>query len=100
MKLSQLFKRNNGSPKVYSGGNGLSTKDSIIINPGDNPFLGVFYEYKFLEKKHGQRNLEWFLVRQSLIHEKNKSFDKMEITLQDGTKKEYFFDITSFFGLY
>lgn len=35
---------------------------------------------------------------QYLLHKNNKSYDKLELDMSDGTTKTIWFDITSFFG--
>jgi hypothetical protein len=60
--------------------------------------VGIAAEYYYLEQKFGQPNVDWKLKRQSVLHVKGRDYDRMEIELKDGGKKDVFFDITEFFG--
>ncbi len=60
--------------------------------------MGISAEYQFLEKEFGRQNVDWKLQRQSVLHQKGKVYDRMEIELQDGSRKTVFFDISEFFG--
>jgi hypothetical protein len=86
-------------PKItFAGGPGDSFKTAIIIQGAKNSLTGVEAEYRYLEQKFGQRNRDWKLIKQSLIHHGGKHYDLMEIQLADGAKKQLYFDITEFFG--
>ena len=74
--------------------------DAIILNGVSNENEGVSAEYKYLSKKYGQQNKDWQLNNQQLIQKKGKYYDKMDITLSNGTKKTVYFDITKFYGKY
>lgn len=51
-------------------------------------------EYNWLKKNHpgGQ------VLQQALTKYKGKPYDVLTVRLQDGTKKDFYFDISSFFG--
>jgi len=86
-------------PKVtIKGGPGDTTATAVVISGAPNSRVGIDAEYYYLEKQYGQRNVDWKLKRQSVLREKGKVYDRMEIELKDGGKKTVFFDITEFFG--
>ena len=86
-------------PKIsFTGGPGDTTATAVIISGAPNSRVGIDAEYYYLGKKFGQRNVDWKLKRQSVLQEKGKVYDCMEIEMKDGSKKTVFFDITEFFG--
>jgi len=46
------------------------------------------------------RNRDWKLSMQSLISGNGKHYDVLDIEMKDGTRRSFYFDITSFFGTY
>ncbi|MEO0185814.1 MAG: hypothetical protein ABIL22_07175 [candidate division WOR-3 bacterium] len=77
---------------------GESIEEAIVILNATNSMEGVNAEYQYLAKKFGVQGRDWKLIRQSLMPQSGRQYDKMEIELTDRTKKTIFFDITSFFG--
>ncbi|HMV07248.1 MAG TPA: hypothetical protein PK325_07700 [Cyclobacteriaceae bacterium] len=51
-------------------------------------------EYNWLKKNHPGSQF----IQQSLRHYKNVPYDVLTVKLPDGTKKDFYFDISSFFG--
>ena len=49
-------------------------------------------------EKFGRRNVDWNLVRQSVLQQQGKVYDRMDLDLKDGSRKTVFFDIGEFFG--
>ncbi len=88
----------NGKIK-FTGGDGSSEKNAIVIDGARSGREGVPAEYIFISKKHGNRERDWKLHGQSLLGEKGKSVDFIEIEILE-TKNivGYYFDITDFFG--
>lgn len=76
-----------------SGGDGSSLKEAIKISDCDN-IQGIDQEYIEVRKRFGN----YKLIRQSLVENNNRLFDKLEIELEDRQKIELYFDITDFFG--
>jgi hypothetical protein len=83
---------------TFKGGPGDTTATAVVISGAPNSRAGIDGEYYFLMKKFGKPKADWQLQRQSVIHEKGKVYDRMDIELKDGSKKTIFFDITEFFG--
>lgn len=86
-------------PKItIKGGPGDTPETALVISGAPNSMLGISAEYHVLEKEFGRQNVDWKLKRQSVLRQKGKIYDRMEIELKDGSKKTVFFDITEFFG--
>jgi hypothetical protein len=83
---------------TFKGGPGDTPATAVVITGAPNSRVGIDAEYYYLGKKFGQRNVDWKLKRQSVIHEKGKVYDRMDLELKDGSKKTVFFDISEFFG--
>jgi len=82
----------------YKGGDGLSKEKAVIILDANNEFEGVDSEYLWLEEKYGQENVKWKMIDQTLLDEGDKQFDLLKIKFSNGNTKEFWFDITEFFG--
>jgi len=78
--------------KILSGDG--SSKEKAIIIIATNEKLGVDAEYDYLNLHYP----EWELDEQTLIADQDRQYDIMSIILPDGSKKEIWFDITSFYG--
>ena len=86
-------------PKItFQGGPGDSPETAVVISGAPNSRVGIETEYHFLEKKFGQQNVAWKLKRQSVLNQKGKVYDRMDLEMQDGSAKTVFFDISEFFG--
>ncbi len=79
---------------------GISPKEAIVILGAKNDFEAVSAEYKYLEKKFGKLGKDWDLVKQSLIHDDDKYYDRFHLLFSNGDQKVIYFDITEFFGKY
>jgi len=101
MKLfKNLFKKKNSlalNKKAYSGGDGSSLENAVIINC-DKSLFGISFEYSYIEYLYGKQNEDWTVKLQSLIHNNEKSYDKIEVELKNGSNNIIFFDNTQFFG--
>jgi len=85
------------SSVTYSGGDGSTIENAIIIN-AQSSFVGVAAEYDYISKKHGERKSSWELEFQSLIEKDGKHFDALHIKLKNDQNLTYYFDISMFFG--
>lgn len=85
---------------TFSDNSGQSIDDAIVIQNAKGEDDGVASEYYYLEQKYGERKVDWDLEYQSLVNEGDRSYDKMDIQLYDGTEITIYFDITDFFGKY
>jgi hypothetical protein len=86
-------------PKIsFKGGPGDTPETAVVILGAPNSMAGVSAEYYYLGNQFGRRNVDWNLKRQSVLNQKGKIYDRMDLELKDGSKKTVFFDITEFFG--
>ncbi len=92
-------------PGGFSGGDGLSMKNTIIIH-ANSEFLGIGAEYAYLHKKHGERDTDWKLERQRLLRKgilqppllfRTRYYDEISIKTKDGERITYYFDISHFY---
>ena len=86
---------------AYTGGDGTSIENAIIILGAKNSFEGIPAEYAYVGKLYGKRSVDWLFISQSLVNKKGKSYDVL--TIQKPPSKEniiLYFDITDFFGKY
>lgn len=87
----------NSSGITYSGGNGESFQNAIVITGAHNKSAGVSAEYKYITDKYGPRGSGWLLVGQTVIREKNKIVDVLEIQLGDSTDRLiFYFEVSDF----
>ena len=83
---------------TFKGGPGDTPETAVVILGAPNSMAGIEAEYSYLGKQVGRRNVDWNLRRQSVLQEKGKVYDRMDLDLKDGGKKTVFFDISEFFG--
>jgi hypothetical protein len=77
----------------YSGGDGSSLKQAIIIKGAKDEEAGIAAEKAWMEQRHpGFRK-----GKQSLLSSDGKNYDEIEITIGEGHMVVYF-DITDFVG--
>lgn len=81
-----------------SSRDGSSIENAIVIENKENHFEGVDAEYRYLSEIYGERGVGWVLEKQSLIQEKGRFYDFIEIKISNGPEISLYFDITSFFG--
>jgi tetratricopeptide (TPR) repeat protein len=84
------------SPRIIEK-SGKTLEEAVIIM-AQNSKQGIQAEYDYLNRRFGLRGKDWKLIRQSLMREKDKVYDKMDLEFPDGTTLTLYFDITSFFG--
>jgi len=82
---------------TYKGGNGLDTREAIIIIGAIDELEGIDAEYIWLEEKYGKQDLEWELIDQEFIDLDTIKYDLLKIKFQNGEIKEFWFDITDFY---
>ena len=82
----------------YKGGDGSTKEKAVIILGAKNEMVGVDAEYVWLEEKYGQENIEWEMIDRTLLDEGDKQFDLLKIKFSNGNTKEFWFEITGFYG--
>jgi hypothetical protein len=81
----------------YSGGSGESIDDAVRITGIDNQSAGLDAEYAYITQKHGARNKDWRVTNQSVVQEKGKMFELIEIDLiVTKEPRIYYFDVSAF----
>lgn len=97
MGILDWFRRR--SP-LYSGGSGETIEDAVIIN-ATNTSSGVAAEYRYVSRRCGRPDADWTLVSQALQElEDGRHYDILTVRLKSGEVKEFYFDISPFFGRY
>lgn len=77
----------------FAGGNGSTMKDAIIVM-APNEQYGIEAEYALLRRVYAPVERP----SQSLVRDRGRSYDVMEVVDSKGTRHTVYFDITSFFG--
>ena len=81
----------------FSSDKGESFHDAVVVNGATNQREGLAAEYRYISDIHGRRGLDWFLVGQTVISDRNKVVDVVEIQLNNpADRKVIYFDATSF----
>ncbi|PHR73621.1 MAG: hypothetical protein COA67_02525 [Lutibacter sp.] len=97
---NQINNTNTSIGKIkYSGGDGLSLENAIVILNAKSSRDGIPAEYAYIESVLGRKFTDWTPLGQALINEKGKSYDV--ITVKETSSNDeikYYFDITDFFG--
>ncbi|MBU0650898.1 hypothetical protein KKC59_03205 [bacterium] len=84
---------------LFAGGQGHKIEDAIHVVGAKNSIEGVAAEYNYLEQRFGTKDKDWDVKSQSLINEKGKFFDKLEINnIKENKIEDIYFDISEFFG--
>ena len=83
------------APSLHGG---ASMADAIVdIAPTDD--IGVRYEYFYLSAHTCGNNGTWKTTGQALLQHAGRSYDKLSVTCSDGgAKRDFYFDITGYFG--
>ena len=85
-------------PPLYSGGSGETMEDAVIINARNTP-SGVAAEYRYVSDRYGRQDADWTPELQALQKpEDGRVYDMLRVRLKNGEVKEFYFDISSFYG--
>lgn len=82
----------------YSGGDGTALRTAIKIVGAKTDWDGVDAEYDLIDRIFQILHKKWELLFQELIHENERSYDRLVIRDADDTISNFWFDITDFFG--
>ena len=81
-----------------TGGDGSSTDNALVVNATSTQ-KGVSLENEYIENKCGKWDIDYTIDRQIQIDHNRRKYDLIYVTMKkDGSKREYWFDVTSFFG--
>jgi hypothetical protein len=84
---------------LCKGGQGHTIEDAIEVIGAKNSLEGIAAEYNYLAQRFGKKGQDWERVKQELIPEASKFYDKIFIkNLKTNEESFVYFDITSFFG--
>ncbi len=82
----------------YSGGDGLSKTNPIIITASTS-LMGIPAEYGYLKKQFGDEGADWEMTLKLLLKsDQGRQIESFVLKLANGSEVTVFFDITSFFG--
>lgn len=96
MELFGLFE-NITINELFGGGTGETIEKAIVINT-ISPLIGVAAEYEYISNVCGEINVNWSLKTQSIIEEKNRYYDVLQVELKSGESRSFYFDITQFYS--
>ena len=83
----------------FSGGNGGSIEDAVIIVGAKDTSEGIRAEKRYISKALFRiENVEWELLDQQLIEKDGCYFDRLAIIVDNHKEKYFYFDISDFFG--
>ncbi len=96
------------SKVVYTGGDGTSFENAIIITGAENSRNGIAAEYEYVAKKLGAKSVDWKPGGQGQTtlndenkknDEKNKKYDVLNFqNVLNNETLTFYFDITDFYG--
>jgi hypothetical protein len=87
-----------GSGSTATGGDGSSMDNAVVINVKASG-AGIAIEYGYVSQICGKRGVDYTLDGQRHVPKNGRQYDVLTVTLlKDGSKREFWFDITSFFG--
>ncbi|MBP7543429.1 MAG: hypothetical protein KA747_07470 [Ignavibacteriaceae bacterium] len=84
----------------YKGGDGQTKETAIKISGVENGNKGIEAEYNYLRLFSEYLEEEIKIVRQTLEHDGDKSYDLFLLQFEDGEQRDLWFDITDFYGNY
>ena len=76
---------------------GESLESAIIIDTAI-PIFGILREQRFLELYISNNEKSTKSLKQNIIKQNGKVYEKFTIELNDGTERTVYFEITSFYG--
>lgn len=79
---------------TYTGGDGSSVAQAVVIRGAANSLSGIRAEYAWL----AQRYAGYKRKTQSLLNVSEQMYDQLELETADGQSRIVFFDITELFG--
>jgi hypothetical protein len=71
---------------------------NVVIIEAKNTREGIRKEYAYIESECLSEGLAYEVLTQKMIMEGERIYDLIQIALQNGRKRDYWFDITGFFG--
>jgi hypothetical protein len=83
--------------KPCDRGSGNSIENAVTISAPSSS-IGVLFEYTYIQLKCGEKDVDWRIESQSLLEGADgKPYDLMTVRLKNGTTRQFYFDISSFY---
>ena len=83
----------------FSGGNGETIEDAVIILGAKYPLEGIRAEKMYISKALLRlQNVDWEMKGQQLIEKNGCYFDRLAIIVYNLQEKQFYFDISDFFA--
>jgi hypothetical protein len=79
---------------MFQGGDGSSLENAIVVLGATSESAGVEAEHSYLSQHFPGSSV----VRQALLHQAGKVYDRLEIKTSSATTTAIYFDVTDFFG--
>lgn len=100
---SRQFNKERGAKSAsdpsYSGGDGSTPAQAVVIQDVRSNRDGIRAEYEYLRRIYGERGKDWQLEGQSVFErEDGRQLDKMTVTTATGESETIYFDVSEFFG--
>ena len=83
--------------KDLKGKKGNSLENAIVLDAQDS-ITGVAMEHGYIDQLIDSLDADVISVKQNLIIENGRQYDKFVIKMNDGNERVLYFDISSFFG--
>ena len=96
MEFFDLFE-NITMKELFGGGTGETIGNALVINT-ISPLIGVAAEYEYVSNACGEIGVDWTLRLQSIIEENGKYYDVLDVELDSGESRSFYFDITRFYS--
>jgi hypothetical protein len=89
---------NIASTGTFSNNRGISFDDAVVVTGVTTQRDVMAAEYHYISSQRGLRGKDWFLVGQTIIADKSKVVDVVEIQLNSSSERQIiYFDATSIF---
>ncbi len=82
---------------LFGGGTGETIEKAIVINT-ISPLIGVAAEYEYVSNICGEINVDWSLRTQKIIEEEKRCYDVLQVEMNSGEFRSFYFDITQFYS--
>lgn len=86
------------SEVIYTGGDGSSIQNAVVIEGATSPTEGIRAENDFISRILGPQNESWVKHKQRLIIKDDIPYELIEAKLPDNNTRAFFFNIKSFFA--
>jgi len=85
------------TPIRFSGGDASSLGQAVVIQGARGETDGVAAEYWYVAALLGKRGVDWHLGSQALFEKNGHQYDRLDIVTGQ-RNRQFYFDITAYFG--